>query len=869
MQQPLFLKLVRRWATIAVVFFFWIAVFPVERVAADRIYDAGDLVSAAQMVDGIIPPDPDFADLTGDGEVTEADLALMLRLVHGQNQPERLFEAAIGTGGGSVGDDQTIKFIVPDEAFDQTMTLAIDRMPPDETPLPGVDNGPLYQVNGVPDDVEASLTVRTPVPDTFDSHDVFLEVGELTFGTRGFGWHYYYVDAELIDGFLVWEMPPIRALDEWVPSPAGEVTVDTPVRSPAAETAESEQEPGFAWRFRAVGGGQYWSREEAQLVSDRFRIRFPVSHIRPSESERSGAEYILAGLNDAFDILTSDPANFNIARSLPIDVYLKDLGESDGNMVSSRLTTNWDYIELHINSLQDLPRARVTAGHELFHVVQGLYGSTRAHLWLDEATATWFETIISEDSQYIPETFSSRPREGLRGAHVEPVLRRQLALWPGNWFTWETGRAQERGYSLSSFIEYLSRQPDWDLGRLRELYEQVESGSHPVAALSAITQGDFQETWIDYTQRLLLMQTLPFDPKQIIGKLSVDLETAFQGGEGTWGIRVTPPISSAQIFGRMFEHDIHVQQMGMRSLRKEFRVRDQLGELPDMIRFIGEAECKNSDDLPNLRLMPLVFAGQNTPQTLPLLAQEWIEERSTHRIEVAFPRQDEFMYMLAVFNDDVSEPYDSLAPITLRSYIGAFQLGGYAVALPYGNLAGCHVKKAVIEGDLGEVNLEVVEHSILQGMRILKVRLPHEHVDSLRIKIDAALEPPLTRTHYDPGIMWYNDIVIGGTVTATVSTEQGWRVDAFHLEENNVGPLISVEEARNTGIELPAPGPDEIAAYNLLYYFSAGLVASFDTDGYPFDVPDAGWSTDQWFISPLRIEIHGSLVNSGQSEETE
>ena len=822
----------------------------------NQTFDAGDLVRTARMVEGIIDPDPDFADLTGDGEVTEADLALMMRLVHGREPPEILEEKTIGAGGGLIGDPQTMELEVPPGAFHSDTDLVLHRLPEGEGPEGGIETGPLYQVSGIPLDSGDTLTVRIPLPEGFDPAKAFLEIGEPGFSTNGFDWQYETLVGDYVDGMLVWEMEPIPA-QEWPLEPASaEPEVNRFEPEAMGEVLPASYPAGYTYiRWRV----SLWE----SITGDRFDLMFSTDERVFYKEELWN---LIDDLEDVYAMLTEAPAGFDLSNvSWPVRVYMKNLDGEYGAMISSR---RGDYIELD-RSLLTMPElARITAGHEFFHIVQAAYNSPRANLWLDEATATWFEKHMAADpSAYAPGTFRERPREALRGIHVVPYVSAQLAWWPGNWFEWKTADAQNRGYALSGLLEFIDRRRGVGLAGIRGLYEEIRGGTHPVLALQNLSP-NFSLDWREYTKAAF---DDPVWDAEGCATVIQDDDLAFNAGaEGPYGRTVE--MHSLEDFSTMHTWPIHVQQMGGRSLTLSLIRPDALPLLPDRIRMIGEVRAENMEDVHHLRLMAVLKGGPGNrfdPIATQLDRDEVVPERpDTRRIEVSFQKPaGRFHYMLGVFNDNLLTPYDKLTPVTLRSYLGAYQVGGYVVDHPYGNVAGCRVEKAVIEGDLGDVNLEVVEHSAMEGMRILKLRLPHEHVDSLRVTIDAALDPPLTRSHYDPGIMWYNNAVIGGTVTVTASDGQGWRVDALHLEENNVGPLISAEEARTSGIELPAPGPDETAIYNLLYYFSANLVTSFDTEGYPFDITDSSWSTDQWFIAPLRIEIQGSRLSETPEED--
>ncbi len=83
-----------------------------------------------------------------------ADLDLMLRRVHGQELPVRLDQQTIGPAGGTLGNAETLTLTVPAGAFEEAVTLTLELVPSADGPPAGEDiYGPLYQVNGIPDNV--------------------------------------------------------------------------------------------------------------------------------------------------------------------------------------------------------------------------------------------------------------------------------------------------------------------------------------------------------------------------------------------------------------------------------------------------------------------------------------------------------------------------------------------------------------------------------------------------------------------------------------------------------------------------------------------------------------------------------------------
>jgi len=92
----------------------------------------------------------------------------------------------------------------------------------------------------------------------------------------------------------------------------------------------------------------------------------------------------------------------------------------------------------------------VTAGHELMHVVQGLYdprGRTRrtlSHspwLWMLEASATWFERAVSTNPNYLPANLRN---------NLKALLYTPLEVQPG-W--WSDSGARAHGYAASALLQ--------------------------------------------------------------------------------------------------------------------------------------------------------------------------------------------------------------------------------------------------------------------------------------------------------------------------------------------------------------------------------------------------------------------------------
>lgn len=820
-------------------------VYPGVIAGGERVYDAADLVRVARMLAGDIPHDPGDADMDGDGLVTEADLDLMLRRVHGKDLPVLLDRQAIGPAGGTLGSGETLTLTVPSGAFDASVTLTLDRLPTSDAPLPDIEHGPLYRIDGIPANAATSLTLRIALPEGMALEGSQIEIGERTRGTSGFGLYHHTVEAVPEAGALQWQVPSLPDPPDWGMAPAAVDGDDgLPMRSPLAYNIASANRTNYVFTFRVV--------RYARLSGDRFDLYFAARN----SFNKTPLWGIVDALEDAYTMLTAAPASFDLSGgSWPVRVYMKDLGPMDGEMVSSFFG---DYIKLHNNLLNDAAEARVTAGHEFFHIVQGMFHARTDTLWLDEATATWFERPMDGDPAYVPTAFRNLPRAAMRGMHVAPYIQGSLAWWPGNWFEWKVEEAQGRGYTLSSFFEHISRHADWNLGRLRTLYEHVRNGTHPVEAVAAIVPGgDLKQTWIDFSQALLRNQTYALADNELLESLSYDIESAFNGNEGAWGISAQPRIDNLEAFGTLQEYKMHVQQLGGRSVRKMFRMLDMdqgMAVLPDPIRLIGEAECEQLNDLQHLRLAAVLFQGKDPPQILPLDRNDWIMARATRRIEVSIPRPaDGFTYMLAVFNDNVNAPYDGLAPITLRSFIGAYSHPEFTATFhpPFGSTHAaieCLVRDVLLEGDLGTVRASDTRWGadLMRGSRHLAVILPHDDAGPLRLKIDGLLQAPLDRVIEEGNERW----------TVTVTDDLGWRLYTHVSGEDSVlGPVVPKTDAWTTGFELPVPAADGFISYSVCYYVNVSVLVE-DTSDFMPRLPYT-FTTDGWYVAPLAVNIQG------------
>lgn len=190
--------------------------------------------------------------------------------------------------------------------------------------------------------------------------------------------------------------------------------------------------------------------------------------------------------------------SYNTRTNWPLKVTFKKLKSDGGDNLDALTTTskrgdNYGYMELNENLIENLPRLRVTAGHEYFHIVQSFYDarwyqgfggkgvSPPPNYWLNEAAAAWIEEKFSDQNNYIPE---------VRGNHN--------SMAPLNGLHQEVD-AQSHGYGASAVIKFLVNKYGENI--LIKMYNDLFDGKH---TLEAVCQYNPDEWWELFLQEYLL-----------------------------------------------------------------------------------------------------------------------------------------------------------------------------------------------------------------------------------------------------------------------------------------------------------------------------------------------------------------------------
>lgn len=448
--------------------FFLLDGYIVEDLNQDSVFDAADLVRFSRMVGDFRDTLPLEYDFSQDGRISQADIRTLARRLLGSAVPFP-GEYNIGPEGGTIVQDN-LELTIPAGVFPGSAILTIELTNPGDAYEPG-EAPEVYQITGLP------ITTTGPWYITLRPHQPAPEMPLVLLGEESFA----FGGGGTVEMRYRFEEPEILA--------DGRYRIEIPRGEDPDGAGKSPGENTYTHNVGVLNLGGI-----TKYAGPRFAIYFPAAH--------AGAtiENLMDGLEGAYRILR-DEYGFSYGRRTrwPVDVYVKKNkpprpGEAppDGEMVTTTRGLNHGYINIHVDILEDFERTRVTAAHEFFHVVQGLYDpsgrisqawrSTYPRYWLDEAMSSWAEELVASDrANYVP----------------TPCLQNADApfLGVGTGIHGDAETAPEYGYGMAPLVKYLV-----DIGQgsaLLSIYTSTLAGEGPVEALEA-SRTDFPiRIWYD------------------------------------------------------------------------------------------------------------------------------------------------------------------------------------------------------------------------------------------------------------------------------------------------------------------------------------------------------------------------------------
>jgi uncharacterized protein (TIGR03437 family) len=423
--------------------------------------------------------------------------------------------ATVTAAGGGTLSATGASIQVSAGAFAQDTIVSLGTLNKAPAPTGGIVSA-FYRLEGVPSTVNAPITVTldpaAPIPDG----EVFLvmqpdntdpEVGPTVF------------PAQVVNGKLVSQLPAYPQ----GPTPGAQMELSRLRASLAGPNPDATlaTDSKVTWMLWMMAGLSPSTSSQGHFI-----IHMPKGYTSVEQQLDQSLEYAWTQIsnlglswlkrgNSAIEIYVF---SYNSWWSVILGGSSGGEGANPGN----EETEFWakDNIGLCINldpiaggDASALGDARITAGHELLHVMQSQY-DPRAYfvtmrsspwLWMDEASAVWFEKVMTADPNYV-DTIASGNLDYLLKAGLE-----MTTTWGGLGIGPST--VQNHGYGASSFLQFLAPaspgNPDTRIGDVLKLMATPSTIGLTASSEYSATQAlgmvfsNLPAQWVSYCQKWL------------------------------------------------------------------------------------------------------------------------------------------------------------------------------------------------------------------------------------------------------------------------------------------------------------------------------------------------------------------------------
>ena len=352
----------------------------------------------------------------------------------------------------------------------------------------------VFTLRGLPAELTGAVTVKIPLRQSPPPGTQTLVAVDSGPGVHGTG--ITFLEA-LVEGTSALVTLPASGP---LPAPATR-GIGVSAQHPAVPTSvESEMATGPEITFWV--GASYLQHTTG---AGHFLIFYP----RGDSSMDDKARTIGLTLEDSYKQLEGLGLSWSARTRWPMRVVITpltgDKADTWGEQEPSILGKNYWSITLNAAKIagamvsDDL---KATAGHELFHVLQDLYDPRSAYrvakfsgswLWFDEAASTWFENLVTGQSDAVPAT--------VKQDNYAFLTQHGLEYQPGDIFT-----VRNHGYGASMFLHYLADHAGGAsiVGNIlkdsssRAQGILAESLRWPAEATSAVLPGMLSEKWRNF-----------------------------------------------------------------------------------------------------------------------------------------------------------------------------------------------------------------------------------------------------------------------------------------------------------------------------------------------------------------------------------
>ncbi|MBN1301011.1 MAG: hypothetical protein JW995_07320 [Melioribacteraceae bacterium] len=364
--------------------------------------------------------------------------------------------ASVGTAGGNVSND-FVEVSVPPGSFSSetelNLSIAENEGITDENTV-----SPTYILQGIPETYTQPITIKIKKPENADGENF------ISAGTDG----YIKSINSILTGYTIL----------YTNEDSGSLVCQLPVPSGDDNTLSKVKSGGLSVFLQVLTGKTTISS------GGHFEIFHPVN------TAQQDVDNLAQYLEEAYTKIMSLGFSYSSRTNYPVKVTLRKMDSAEfGHSVASIWGDNHGTLEFNTLKISDSKSMRLTAGHEFFHLIQGLYDPRNriskakfapAHLWLDEATAVWSEEKFSDEAGYSSSVRDGQITAPFKGMGIGPIAD-----------------AQGYGYGMSGLIKYLGE------SSIIDIYNKIRAGSHPIESVTISVDDPASYWWRDFLNKYL------------------------------------------------------------------------------------------------------------------------------------------------------------------------------------------------------------------------------------------------------------------------------------------------------------------------------------------------------------------------------
>ncbi len=347
---------------------------------------------------------------------------------------------------GKVVEAEGLKMNIPEGAINSSTTIEISEIKTD-TPYSGNLAGKIYKITNLPIEIYKPIEISLKM-DITDKNSSFIMLGETNFiqslntNTQTFT----LLDGQIINKEVKGILPYIESTNlKFLKNTIG--TLSTSDKNTILVAPVTN------------------------MITHEFNhFRFTYSPEKLGDNFGTKIEKLNTFFEEAYSVLENDLGlSFSKRKSFPIKIEIKDLKNIErwALAISSKVSRDYDWIDINEENFSSPDfdtEFKVSAGHELFHLLQDLYdpswfiGFTGGkNIWFKEASSVWFEKYFLKNPRYCSKVINNLSGFFILNGFLNPEDESQ------------------HGYGASLFLGYLLKYYNDDPRIVGKIWENISN----------------------------------------------------------------------------------------------------------------------------------------------------------------------------------------------------------------------------------------------------------------------------------------------------------------------------------------------------------------------------------------------------------